>query len=288
VPEGDTIARAARRLHAALAGRTVARFETPLASLMSLPVPGPVAGRRVERVEPRGKHLLVILSGDLILHTHMRMHGSWHVYAPGERWRQPRSQMRLLMETDLAHAVGFRVPVAEWLTAGSLARHAVLRALGPDLLVPVFDAEGVVARMRQAGDLPLADVLLDQRVMAGVGNVIKSEVLFAARLHPFDPVAACAGTELRALVGVARRLLAINAADRPGSSGRRTTGRLHPDEQLWVYGRTGKPCFRCGASIEMRRTGPDARATYWCRRCQPPRAPSPEGAAVDPDALPRS
>jgi len=288
VPEGDTIARAARRLHAALAGRTVTRFETPLASLINLPVPGPVAGRRVERVEPRGKHLLMFLSDDLILHTHMRMHGSWHVYAPGDRWRQPRSQMRLLIETDAAHAVGFRVPVAEWLTAGGLARHAVLRALGPDLLVPVFDAEGVVARMRQAGGLPLADVLLDQRVMAGVGNVIKSEVLFAARFHPFDPVSACSEPELRSIVDVTRRLLATNAADRPGHGGRRTTGRLHPDEQLWVYGRTGKPCFRCGVAIEMRRAGPDARATWWCPRCQPPRSSRPEGATIEPDALPRS
>ena len=130
------------------------------------------------------------LSGDLILRTHMRMHGSWHLYRPGERWKQPGRDMRIVIATDAFEAVAFRVPVAEFRNAATLERDAVIQSLGPDLLDDDADLDEAVARLRALGDVPLGDALLNQRAVAGIGNVFKSEACFAARLSPFDPVSA--------------------------------------------------------------------------------------------------
>jgi endonuclease-8 len=272
MPEGDTIYRAAQALHRVLAGRTVTRFESVFPALQRVDVDRPIVGRTIESVSARGKHLLMTFSGDLILHTHMRMNGSWHLYRPDDRWQRPRRDMRLLVATDEAVAVGFRVPIAELLSRRDLARHRELQALGPDLLDPAFDRDEVIRRMREREHDAIGDVLLNQRVAAGIGNVFKSEILFVARIDPFVPVQTLSDGELASLVDVARQLLAANVLG-PGErltlgAGRRTTRRSNPSEQLWVYGRGGKPCRQCGTLILSKKTGIDARLTYWCPRCQ--------------------
>jgi endonuclease-8 len=274
VPEGDTIHRAARTLHLALAGREVVRFETAFAQLAVVDDQAPLPGRSVERVAAIGKHLLMYFSGDLILRTHMRMHGSWHIYRPGERWRRPRRDMRVVVATDAYDAVAFNVPVAEFRTASTLERDDVIQALGPDLLDPEVDLDEAARRVRALGDMPLGEALLTQRAVAGIGNVFKSEICFEARLSPFAPVSSLDAATVRAVLEIARRQLRLNVPDAHGAfpqpAGRRTTGRMHPAEGLWVYGRAGEPCRRCGTAIALRKTGVDARLTYFCERCQPP------------------
>jgi endonuclease-8 len=273
VPEGDTIFRAADTLHRALAGRIVTSFRTVLVQLARVDEDAPVAGRTVERVVSQGKHLLMHFSGDLILRTHMRMHGSWHVYRPGERWQRPGLDMRIVVATSAFEAVAFSVPVAEFRTAETLARDPVIRSLGPDLAARTFDLQDAVARVRAAGPQRIADVLLQQRVVAGIGNVFKSEALFEAGLSPFALVPALDSAAIERLVSVARRQVQMNTAvgERrlvAGRGGRRTTRSANPDAQLWVYGRGGLPCRRCGHPIAMDKSGEDARLTYYCPRCQ--------------------
>jgi endonuclease-8 len=271
LPEGDTIFRAARTLHRALAGRTVTGFESVYPRLTRVDDDTPLAGRTIESVVSRGKHLLMTFSGDLILHTHMRMHGSWHIYKPGERWRAPRHEMRLAVSTDRYIAVGFNIPVAEFLTAATLARHEQIQSLGPDLADPGFDRDVVRQRARARGDEPIEDVLLDQRVLSGVGNVLKSEVLFVARVNPFTPVRALDDATLERIIDVALRLMRMNVAESATMttiSGRRTTGSMDPRAKLFVYGRSDRPCRTCGTPIAFARRGVDARVTYWCPQCQ--------------------
>lgn len=273
MPEGDTIHRAARTLDRVLSGQPITRFESPFPALTRVDVDRSITGRVVESVYARGKHLVIALSGDLFLHTHMRMNGSWHVYPAGEPWRRPVRDMRVLIETPRAVAVGFNIPIAEFLTGREMARHRQLRALGPDLLEPRFDRAEALRRLTGRPDVAIADALLDQRVVAGIGNVFKSEVLFAAGVYPFTPVRELRSDALETILDVAARQLRLNVAARPGwpmGPSRRTTGSLDPAKKLWVYGRGGEACRRCGRLIQTKKTGPDARLTYWCPRCQPP------------------
>jgi endonuclease-8 len=278
MPEGDTIFRAAEALHRALAGRTVTRFESVYPALTRVAVDHPIVGRTVESVFARGKHLLIAFSGDLVLRTHMRMNGSWHLYRAGVRWQRPARDMRVLVGTGDIVAVGFNVPIAELLSTRDMARHKDLQALGPDLLADAglqtpFDPDEVVRRMRARGGDAIGDVLLNQRVVAGIGNVFKSEILFLAGIDPFTPVARLTDGDLERLVGISRDQLAANVMTRTQtlsrSIGRRTTRSMDPGAKLWVYSRGGKPCRRCGALILAKKTGPDARLTYWCPHCQP-------------------
>lgn len=268
MPEGDTLHRAAATLHAALAGRRIRRFETVLPQLARVDLDRPLAGRVIERVEARGKHLLMWIEGDLVLRTHMRMHGSWHIYRVGERWQRPRHQLRIRIETDLYEAVAFAVPVAEFIAGADVDHHSVVAELGPDLLSPDFGIEDGCRRVALRPETAIADVLLDQRVLAGIGNVFKSEILFVAGVNPFTVVGALTDADLHRIVTLAVRLMRANVGDAaPGR--RRTTGRMNPSARLWVYGRGGQPCRRCGTSIQRAKQGPDVRSTYWCSRCQP-------------------
>jgi endonuclease-8 len=272
MPEGDTIYRTAHALHRALAGQTVTRFESVYPALTRIAEDHPIVGRTVESVSARGKHVLIAFSGDLVLRTHMRMSGSWHLYRPAARWQRPVRDMRVLVATAAVVAVGFNVPVAELLTARDLARHKELSALGPDLLGATFDRDEVVRRMRARGRDTIADVLLNQRVVSGIGNVFKSEILFLAGVHPFTPVSALGVAALERLADISREQLAANVMSRAQTlspvTARRTTKSLDPNRALWVYGRGGKPCRRCGAAIQSRKTGIDARLSYWCPECQ--------------------
>jgi endonuclease-8 len=274
MPEGDTIFRAARTLHRALAGHQVVRFESVLPVLNRVDEDTPIAGRIVEKVTAAGKHVLMRFSGDLLLRTHMRMNGSWHIYRPGERWRRPRRDMRIVVATAAFEAVGFNVPVAEFLQGREIERQEDLRLMGPDLLGDTFDETEAVRRLRERGATAIADALLNQRVVAGIGNVYKSEVLFLCRTSPFAHVADLDDDTLRALLATARTHLKANVID-PTSAivtyrgFRRTTRRADPGERLYVYGRARKPCRKCATAIQVRAQGPDARLTYWCPTCQP-------------------
>jgi len=276
MPEGDTIHRAAATLNRALAGQNVVRFESVFPALTRVHVDHPLTSMKFEKVQSVGKHLLMHFSGGLVLRTHMRMHGSWHIYRPGERWRRSARDMRVLVATADFEAVGFNIPVAEFIKIDArrdLAKHAGLAKLGPDALDTRFDRDEAVRRLRTRPSSPIADALLDQRLMAGVGNVFKSEVLFSCGISPFATVAALDDRQLQHLVDTSRKLLQANV--RTSSTGltthtgrRRTTGRDNPAESAWVYGRARLPCRRCGTTIEVRKHGTDARLTYWCPECQ--------------------
>ena len=272
MPEGDTIFRAAATLNRALAGDVVTHFESVYPALTRIDHDTPLTGRTIESVTARGKHLLMSFSGDLTLHTHMRMHGSWHIYRHGERWRYPARDLRVRVDTVRVVAVGFNVPVAELLTSAELARHEQLSTLGPDLAQPDFNRGEAVRRLQAAGEDPIEAALLNQRVIAGIGNVFKSEVLFLAGIHPLTLVRDIVPARLERLLDVARRAMKMSvlssAQTLSPSHGRRTTGSLDPNAKLWVYGRVGKPCRRCGTMIESKQSPPDARITYWCGCCQ--------------------
>ncbi len=259
MPEGDTVFLAATRLRTALAGRPLIRsdFRVPRWATVDL------AGRRVTAVVSRGKHLLFRFDAGLTLHTHYRMQGSWHLYRRGERWRGPGFQARVVLENDAFVAVGFRLPVVDVIET---AREAdVVGHLGPDPLGDDWDAGEALRRLVADPARPIGDVVFDQRVIAGPGNVYRCEVCFLRGVHPDTPVGAVA--EPARVVDLVKRLLDANRA----TGSQITTGDARPGRERWVYGRAGEPCRRCGAPIRRREAGPDRldRVTYWCATCQP-------------------
>ena len=270
MPEGDTIYRTATVLREALVGGriTAARAQAG-PGMRRVPDLSRLVGSEVTGVESRGKHLLIGFSNGLTLRSHLRMRGSWHRYRPGEPWRAPRHRASAILETDVAVAVAFDTPVVELLTDADLRRSRPLTQLGPDLLGPTFDLDEALRRLRERDGEQLGNGLLDQRAVAGIGNVIKSEAAFIERLDPWSPVRAYDDDHLRAVLQTSRRLLRANT----GGGARVTTGNRRAGQQLWVYGRTGRPCRRCSTRIRSARQGELARTTYWCPRCQAP----PEG-----------
>ncbi|MEM1416122.1 MAG: DNA-formamidopyrimidine glycosylase family protein [Myxococcota bacterium] len=260
MPEGDTIFRAARTLHRALAGKVVLGFESPLPQLRD----AELVGARVSRVRPRGKNVLMELEDGRVLHSHLLMSGSWHIYRAEDRWRKPRRQMSVLLATDPWRAVGFDLPVAELLPRARAS--ALLRSLGPDLLDPRVRIADVLPRLRRVDELPLGVALMRQHVVAGIGNVYKSEVLFLARLDPYAPVGEVGDEALLEVLRLARELMRRNLVGFARTTRKRWGGRL------WVYGRGGEGCRVCGGRIRMRRQGDEGRSTYFCPTCQGVRA----------------
>ncbi len=266
MPEGDTIFRTATVLRAVLVGRTVTHAVAQAQpGMRTVPDLDPLVGASVIGVESRGKHLLILFDSGLALRTHLRMRGSWHRYRPGERWRLPKEQASVVLETADSVAVCFNAPTAELLTARELARQPKLAALGPDLLASDFAVDEALARLRQRGTAQLGEALLDQRAVAGIGNVYKSEICFIERLSPWRPVGELDDGSLLRVLATARRLLRANV----GGGARVTTGGARGAGRLWVYGRGGRPCRRCGSRVEARRQGELPRTTYWCPACQP-------------------
>jgi endonuclease-8 len=263
VPEGDTLFKVAARLRPALQGHHLTRFEAP-----RLVGDAPKLGERIEKVEARGKHLLIHFEGGLVLRTHLRMTGSWHVYRERERWRKPAHLARAVVGCDSGWVgVCFQAPVVETFHQRG-GEPAALATLGPDLCVTGSLADDVLddvleraIRLAPAG-ITLGEALLDQRIAAGIGNVYKSEACFAARLDPGLLLADVPDEARRRVWRIAAHQLQANLS----GTGRRT----HPDG-LAVYGRRGQPCRRCGTPIRMTRQGEQPRSTYWCPACQPPR-----------------
>jgi endonuclease-8 len=273
MPEGDTIFRSARALNLALQGKRVESFETAYAQLAGVNDQTPVTGRTIERVESRGKWLLIYFSGVLV--THMLMSGSWHIYRRGERWKRSRSHMRAVIATSDFEAVAFDVPLASFHTARTLERNTTIPKLGPDLLSAAFSDDEALQRLAARADDEIANALLNQQVVAGIGNVFKSEICFTCGVNPFAKVSALPQKKLEELLEASRRLMAANVSEGAGdrivtyTGPRRTTGADNPTARLWVYGRRGEQCRRCGTLILMRKQGPGVRSTYWCPECQP-------------------
>ncbi len=256
MPEGDTLARTAAGLRPYLMGRQVTAARAP--------APGPQAdrlvGATVTAVEAVGKNLLIRFDNGLEVRTHLRMHGSWHRYRPGERWRRPATRARLVLEVPGSVAVCFDAPVVELFEQRAEPVHPSLSRLGPDLLAPAFDPDEAIRRLRDPvrADRAIAEALLDQRALAGIGNEIRNEVLWETRHSPWTPVRDVDEGELRALVERARAMLAAGAAT--GWRPRR------------IYRRSGRPCPRCGALIRVAHQGAELpRLTFWCPVCQPER-----------------
>lgn len=255
MPEGDTLFRSAATLHRWLAGRTVTEATTVVDRLPA----SKLVGQTVEQVEAQGKHLLIRLDSGQVLHSHMKMTGSWHVYRAGEPWRKPRSQARLTLTCGDRLAVCFNAPVVELLQARAEAVHPGLAGLGPDILDDPLDAAEIRRRARSRPPaLALGELLLDQRVAAGIGNIWRCEALFVERVNPWTPQSAIDDDRLDALYATAGRLMRAQLGPFTGDRAER-----------YVYGRNSRPCRRCRTLIESRPQGAMARVAYWCPRCQP-------------------
>ena len=270
MPEGDTVWLAAQRMHEALAGRVLTRTDFRVPQLATTDL----SGRHVLEVLPRGKHMLTRLAptathGALTLHTHFRMDGSWHLYRPGDRWTGgPEWQVRVVLENAEWQAVGYRMPVLELLDD----EESAVGHLGPDTLGPDWDADLAVANLLREPAAEVGTALLDQRKLAGLGNLYRCEVLFVRGLSPWTRVGDV--PDLHALVEKSRRLMDANK----GRWEQSTTGSLRSGEDHWVFERTWRPCRRCRTRIAIAEQGPapDARLTYWCPRCQPGPSPAPQ------------
>ncbi len=271
MPEGDTVWLVAARLHDALADRGLLRSDFRVPALATTDL----AGREVLEVVARGKHLLIRVEGGITVHSHLRMDGAWHLHRPGTRWTGgPDWQVRAVLSNAEWDAIGYRLPVLEIVET---AREGdVVGHLGPDLLDPAFDREEALRRLRGDPVRETGTALLDQRNLAGVGNVYKAESLFLTRTSPWAPVSDVA--DLGALVDVARKLLDSNKLH----AAQATTGDTRPGHQHWVYDRARRPCRRCGTPVRSAPQGdpPYDRITYWCPTCQP--GPQPARANRDP------
>ena len=271
MPEGDTIFRAAAGLRPYLVGRRVedARANGP----GPVPQVRRIVGREITAVDALGKNLLIRFDNGLELRTHLRMKGVWHRYRPGERWHMPPSRASLVLEVPGAVAVCFDAPVVELLEQRAETLHEPLAGLGPDLLAPDFDAAEAIRRLHDPSrrGMTIGEALLDQRVMAGIGNVYRSEILWIDGVSPFTPVEDLDDATLERLVGTARRLLVANASGGRGFERVTTAGDRGAPGPLYVYRRVGRPCRRCRTAIASTRLGRELpRSVYWCPACQGP------------------
>lgn len=276
MPEGDTVWLAARRLDAALAGTPLTRTDFRVPALATVDL----AGQSVLTVVSRGKHLLTRFSGGQTLHTHFTMDGTWHLYAAGERWRGgPDWQIRAVLETAARAAVGYRLPVVELLPTEREAD--AVGHLGPDLLDDgAWDEDEALRRLRAQPDRELGPALLDQRNLAGIGNLYKTEVLFLSGLTPWLTVGQA--PDLAAVVRRARRLLLANRSHWQQT----TTGSTRRGDDHWVFER--RTCRRCGTAVATALQGElgRERISYWCPRCQAGPAPDPDERRLPVPAAP--
>jgi endonuclease-8 len=267
MPEGDNVWQTAQRLRP-LSGRELVRSDFRVPSLATVDL----RGRRVLETVSRGKHLLTRVEGGATLHSHLRMEGRWDVQTVGSQWRRPAHEARVVLRTDTHEAIGFSVLLD---LVGTSDEERIVGHLGPDLLGPDWDEDEAVRRLEQSPDVPIGVALLDQRNLAGIGNVYRAELCFLSGVDPHTPVAAV--PDLRRIVARAHALLLANR-DRPV---RITTGDRRPGRTLWVYRRRGG-CLRCGTPIAFDEFGPAAgpgsssersaetRTVWWCPHCQPP------------------
>ena len=269
MPEGDTVWLAAQRMHQALAGATLRRGELRVPQLATVDL----AGVGVREVVPRGKHLLIRLADDRTLHSHFRMDGSWHIQRAGTRWRGgPAHAVRAVLATDQWECLGYRLHDLALLPTGQ--EDELVGHLGPDVLGPDWDLAEALRRLRAHPDEQIGVALLDQRNLAGIGNLYKVESLFLCGVNPWARVDDV--PDVAAVIERARTLMRANL-HHPEQN---TTGDRRRGYDHWVFGRRGKPCRRCGTPIRLGAQGPatQERVTWWCPRCQTARMP------IDPAA----
>jgi endonuclease-8 len=255
MPEGDVVWRVARTLDEALSGQVVVRsdFRVPNLAVADL------AGQVITATRSRGKHLLTQFDSGLTLHTHLKMEGSWHLYQPGSRWRRPAHEARVILQTEQRQAVGFALGIVELLDPIRL--QAALAQLGPDLLGPDWEPAQAIQRLQRQPCQPIGVALVDQRNLAGIGNLYRAELCFLAGVNPFSPVSTV--NDLPRLLNRAKALLDANK-DRVTQA---TTGDLRRGRELYVYRRANQPCRRCASNIRVGEL--EGRAVYWCPSCQP-------------------
>jgi endonuclease-8 len=257
VPEGDTVYLTASNLNAALAGQVLTGCDIRVPAFATVDLTGEI----VHEVVPRGKHLLMRI-GDVTVHSHLKMEGSWHLYRPASRWKRPAWQARAVLTTEQWVAVGFELGELEIVPRKD--EESIVGYLGPDLLSDDWDEGEALRRMLAEPDRPVGLAILDQRVIAGLGNVYRNELCFLRGVLPTRPVAEVA--EPQKLVELGQRLIHANRT----RSTRTTTGKLRGDT-AWVHDREGKPCFRCGTLIRRGRLGESElqeRNTFFCPECQ--------------------
>ena len=256
MPEGDAIHSAARRIREVLVGSQIEEIETPQPRHALDRWPERLRGRAVRAVDARGKHLFIRFDGELTLHSHLRMRGRWSVYRRGERWRRSPRRAWLVLRTREHEVVQFDGPVLELMTDSRTRFDQRLASLGPDLLAEEFDERRFVRRLREDDQTRgIGDALLDQRNLAGIGNMWKSEGCFLAGIDPWRPLARVSDEQVLAVVRGLRPLMRRSAA----GGGR---------DDNWVFERTSLPCRRCATLIRSRGQGDDNRTTYWCPSCQ--------------------
>jgi endonuclease-8 len=259
MPEGDTILRAAQTLQKAIGGQTISKFESSLPEIRR--ASKGLLGKRITEVTARGKNLLIHFEDGPVLRTHLRMHGSWHIYRPGERWRITPGAARVVIEAGEWVAVCFSAPTVE-LIASNIETHPVIGSLGPDVLSETFDLQKATELLLSASDREIGEVILDQTLVAGIGNVYKSEVLFITRTDPRATPRELGEERIVSILEEAKKQMRANM----GTNARRTRGLT--GENLWVYRRSGKNCLRCGETIRMIRQSELLRSTYYCPSCQ--------------------
>lgn len=267
MPEGDTIFRTATVLRRALAGRVVTGFELVAPKVSTAAARRQIVGGTVRSVESNGKHLLITFSTDgedVVLHTHMKMTGQWHVYRPGERWWFAPSKARVVIRTAEYVAPCETPPIVELFTVHELPMHRVLSTLGPDLLADDFDIDEGIRRVRSDPEREIASALLDQGTLSGIGNEYKNEILFLVRVWPWAKVRDLDDATLRRIIETARDLMRRNRDGGP----RRTRFGANPRELVWVQERTGKPCYVCGTAIARGHHPGEFRKSWYCPRCQ--------------------
>jgi endonuclease-8 len=265
MPEGDSIHRAARRVGAALVGSEIRSIEMPQPRHARDRWAERLTGRDVQAVDAHGKHLFLRFDGDLTLHSHLRMGGSWGVYPRGARWHRAARRAWLVIRTDEHDVVQFDGPVLELMTDGRTRFDQRLAALGPDVLAPEFDEQAFLRRLRgEAQGRQIGDALLDQRIVSGFGTVWKSEGCFLAGVSPWRPLEKVSDEEAMAVVRAVRPLMEQSVA----GNGRIVSYSGGQGGTKWVFERTGLPCRRCNTPIRFRGQGDDNRNTYWCPECQ--------------------
>jgi endonuclease VIII len=257
MPEGDTIHRAAARIGAVLTGRVPEEILSPQPRHRLERWPARLAGRRVESVDAHGKHLFLRFEGGLTMHSHLRMSGSWSVHRLGERWRRPARRAWLVLRSQGSEVVQFDGPVLELMSDARARTDPRLARLGPDVIGERFDERRFLARLREDDPTrPIGDAVLEQRTVAGIGNMWKAEACFAAEVDPWRPVGEIRDEEALAIVHFSRREMARAVREGPGA-------RPHA-----VYRQAGLPCPRCGTRIRQRGQWENNRVTYWCPGCQ--------------------
>jgi len=257
MPEGDTIHRAANRIRPVLAGGVPQEILTPQARHRADRWPERLEGRAVESVDAHGKHLFLRFAGGETIHSHLRMTGSWGVYRSGERWRRAPRRAWLILRAEGSDVVQFDGPVLELLSDSRARADPRLAGLGQDVIGPDFDARRFLARLREGDPTrPIGDAILDQRTLAGIGNLWKAESCFAAAVDPWRATAEVRDAEALEIVAFAREQMAVSV--REGLSARPRA----------VYRRGGRPCPRCGTPIRQRGQWENNRLTFWCPGCQ--------------------